>query len=168
MRLELFLTTLIAVASTLAGTALGMQDVHQHAHQHAQATVGAGHTAFGEPGKARDVTRTIDLSLLDTMIIVPARLAVTQGQTVRLRIKNSGKMTHEFVLGTRADITEHWQMMKAMPKMRHAEANAVSVAPGSTAEIVWRFSEPGKFLYVCLLPLHWEAGMQGVVSVSSR
>ena len=164
MRLELFLTSLIAVASTLAGTALGMQE----AHQHALSIVGAGQTAFGEPGNARDVTRTIELSLRDTMIVVPARLDVIQGQTVRLRIKNSGKMTHEFVLGTRADIAEHWQMMKAMPKMRHVEANAVSVAPGATAEIVWRFSESGKFLYVCLLPLHWEAGMQGVVSVSPR
>jgi len=164
MRLELLLTTMIAVASSLAGTALAVQEEHQHE----QTTVGAGQTAFGEPGNARDVTRTIELSLRDTMIVVPARLGVTQGQTVRLHIKNSGKLTHEFVLGARADIAEHWQMMKAMPKMRHAEANAVSVAPGTTAEIVWRFSEPGKFLYVCLLPLHWEAGMQGIVSVSPR
>jgi uncharacterized cupredoxin-like copper-binding protein len=124
-------------------------------------------TEFGSPGNARDVRRVIDVSLLDTMHIVPDRLSVKQGETVRLRITNSGATPHEFVLGTKKEIDEHHEMMRTMPTMKHADPNAVSVAPGTTADLIWRFSRPGTFLYACLIPGHWESGMQGTVTVGA-
>ena len=156
MRFVFALAVLSALATTATPAAPGMQQMQQHAPA----------TAFGNPGNAKDVTRVIDLSLRDTMTIVPDRLRIRQGQTVRLRITNAGKMPHELVLGTHQEILEHWNMMRTMPTMQHAEANAVQVAPGATAEIIWRFSKPGSFLYACLIPLHWEAGMQGTITVS--
>jgi uncharacterized cupredoxin-like copper-binding protein len=124
-------------------------------------------TEYGMPGNARDVQRTVDISLLDTMRIQPAQLAVRQGETVRLRIRNTGAVAHEFVLGTKEEIVEHRDMMRRMPTKMHDEANAVGVAPGGTADVIWRFSKPGTFLYACLVPGHWEAGMQGTVTVSA-
>jgi len=55
-----------------------------------------------------------------------------------------------------------------MPGMVHADASSASVAPGKSADIVWKFSAPGKFLYACLVPGHHEAGMEGAVTVAAR
>ena len=140
-------------------------------HQPAKATsamaAATQETEYGMPGNAKDARRIVEIRLLDTMRIEPARLRVTQGQTVRLRIRNSGVVPHEFVLGTEKEIAEHRDMMRTMPTMKSADANAASVAPGGTAELVWRFSRPGMFLYACLIPGHWEAGMQGTVTVTA-
>jgi uncharacterized cupredoxin-like copper-binding protein len=128
----------------------------------------ASHTAedsFGQPGKARDVTRTITITLRDAMRFEPATLQFSRGQTVRFHVINPGKLPHEFVLGTRTEIAEHAKEMQQMPNMAHTDPNAVRVAPGQSADLVWRFSVEGQFLYACLLPGHWEAGMQGTVTV---
>ena len=139
----------------------------EHAQGKSAKTAATQSTEFGSPGNARDVSRIIELSLRDTMRIEPNRLSALQGETWRLRIRNTGAVAHEFVLGTQAEIIEHRDMMRTMPAMMHDDANAVSVAPGATAELIWRFSKPGTFLYACLVPGHWEAGMQGTVTVSA-
>lgn len=126
----------------------------------------AADTDFGRQGKTREVTRTIDISMSDMMRFTPDSLNIKQGETVRLRIKNDGKVPHEFVLGTKAEITEHAELMKKNPEMEHADASAARVAPGKTSEIIWQFTKPGQFLYACLMPGHWDAGMQGTVTVT--
>ena len=163
MRFALTLALLFAVGNMGAQADPG----NGHPQSKPQMTVDPQATDFGHPGSAKDVTRVIDLSLRDTMSIVPDRLNLKQGETVRLRIRNIGKLPHEFVFGTHHEIIEHRDMMRTMPTMQAAEANAVSVAPGGTAEIVWRFSKPGAFLYACLVPGHWESGMQGTLTVSA-
>ena len=120
---------------------------------------------FGQPGLAKNVARTIPITLSDTMRFTPDKLSVKQGETIRLRITNAGKIPHEFVLGTREELAEHAQMMRQMPGMMHSDANAVQVAPGQSADIVWQFSRSGNFLFACLIPGHREAGMEGSVAV---
>jgi len=133
----------------------------------AHATVSHG-ASFGEPGTAKKVTRTVAIHMFDVMRFSPDALTFAQGETVRLHIVNDGKLLHEFVLGSRQEIDEHADMMRKMPGMMHADASSVSVSPGGSADIVWKFSQPGKFLYACLAPGHHEAGMQGVVTVTPR
>ena len=163
MHFALTLTLLLAMGNGGAQADPG----NGHPESKPQMTVDPQASVFGHPGNAKDVTRVIDLSLRDTMSIVPDRLNLKQGETVRLRIKNIGKIPHEFVLGTHQEIIEHRDMMRTMPTMQAAEANAVSVSPGGPGEIVWQFSKPGEFLYACLIPGHWESGMQGTVTVSA-
>ena len=124
-------------------------------------------SAFGRPGLAQDVTRTQTITLTDAMRFTPATLTVRRGETLRLRIVNAGKLPHEFVLGTAKEIEEHAEVMRRMPTMVHADASSVRVAPGHAAEMLWQFSEAGEFLYACLMPGHWEAGMQGRVVVAA-
>lgn len=126
----------------------------------------AEESAFGRQGMTKEVTRTIDISMSDMMRFTPDSLNVKLGETVRLRIKNNGKIPHEFVLGTKAEISEHAELMKQNPEMEHADANSARVAPGKTGEVIWQFTKPGKFLYACLIPGHWDAGMQGSVTVT--
>ncbi|MES2918732.1 MAG: copper-binding protein [Pseudomonadota bacterium] len=126
----------------------------------------APESAFGRQGITREVARTLDIAMTDAMKFTPATLDVKQGETVRLRIRNDGRIPHEFVLGTKDELTEHAELMKKNPDMEHADANTMRVAPGKTAEIIWQFTQPGTFLYVCLIPGHWDTGMQGTITVT--
>jgi len=130
----------------------------------------AGHgtheKAFGRKGDPKKVSRTIDLDMSDAMRFTPAELVVKQGETVRFRVKNSGKVMHEMVLGTMQELKEHAEMMKKNPGMHHAEANMLHVSPGKTQTLVWQFTNAGEFNYGCLIPGHFEAGMVGKVTVA--
>jgi uncharacterized cupredoxin-like copper-binding protein len=85
-----------------------------------------GHThgsadAIGVAGKASEVKRTVKVDMNDAMRFVPASVEVKQGETVRFLITNSGKLKHEFVLGTEKDLKEHYELMKKFPEMEHDE-----------------------------------------------
>ena len=56
-------------------------------------------------------------------------------------------------------------MMAAMPDMKHHDPNAVTVAPGGSATLVWRFTHAGEYEFACLVPGHYELGMHGTVAV---
>ena len=122
-------------------------------------------TAFGRTGDARKATRTIAVDMSDRMRFSPAAISVRQGETVRFVVKNSGKMMHEFVLGTMHELKEHSELMKKHPGMEHDEPYMAHVAPGKTETVVWQFTKAGEFHFGCLIPGHFEAGMVGKVAV---
>jgi uncharacterized cupredoxin-like copper-binding protein len=101
----------------------------------------------------------------DAMRFTPATLAFKKGETVRFIVTNSGKLLHEMVLGTPADLASHAQMMRNSPGMQHAQANLAHVPPGKSGTIVWQFNRSGEFNFACLQPGHFEAGMVGKVAV---
>ena len=70
-----------------------------------------------------------------------------------------------FVMGSLAELKEHAKIMTKFPEMEHDDPNAISVEPGKTGELVWRFTKAGKFDFACLVPGHFEAGMQGKIAV---
>ena|SRR6476646_5201378 len=151
--------------SLLMGVMLGLFAQLAAAQGHAgHATAGA---AVGRAGDPKKVSRTIDLDMSDAMRFAPAELAVKQGETVRFRLKNTGKVMHEMVLGTMRDLEAHAETMKKDPSMHHhGAANIVHVAPGRTAALVWQFTNAGEFHYGCLVPGHFEAGMRGSIKVA--
>lgn len=123
-------------------------------------------TPFGRPGKPSRVTRTIDVAMSDNMRFSPDNIDAKKGETLRLHITNKGGVEHEFVLGNKAELQEHADMMKQMPGMKHTDANSIQLAPGQSGDVVWTFSKMGSFLYACLLPGHWEMGMEGHITVA--
>ena len=129
---------------------------------------GHGDDAIGKPGVASKVSRTIQIDMTDNMRFNAAAVTAKQGETIRFVIKNSGKIKHEMVLGTEKDLKEHYEQMKKHPEMEHAEPNMVTLAPGKTGEIIWQFTKAGKVDFACLQPGHYEAGMKGLVTVSSH
>jgi uncharacterized cupredoxin-like copper-binding protein len=104
----------------------------------------------------------------DAMRFTPARITVKRGETVRFVARNDGKLMHEMVLGTRADLEAHAQMMRKFPDMEHEEPHMLHVAPGTSGEMGWRFTKAGEFLYGCLVPGHFEAGMVGTIVVTEK
>ena len=124
-------------------------------------------SAIGEPGKVASVTRTVQIDMTDAMRFTPASINAKQGETIRLVIKNSGKVKHELVLGTEKELKEHYEVMKKFPEMEHDDPNMVTVAPGKTGQVIWQFSKAGKIDFACLQPGHYEAGMKGAVAVAA-
>ena len=55
---------------------------------------------MGKPGNAIEITRTVAVEMNDTMRLIPARIEVKQGETIRITARNTGKVRHELVLGT--------------------------------------------------------------------
>jgi uncharacterized cupredoxin-like copper-binding protein len=125
-------------------------------------------TAFGREGDPKKASRTVSVDMSDQMRFKPAELTVRQGETVRFRVKNSGQVMHEMVLGTLDELKRHAEMMKKHLGMEHDEPYMVHVAPGKTGTFVWQFTKAGEFYYGCLVPGHFEAGMVGKVNVSAK
>ena len=144
-----------------AGTAwaAGAADGHAHGKGDHAASIGVA-------GQASKGTRTVSVDMTDAMRFNPSSVAVAQGETVRFVVRNLGKLKHEFVLGTEQELKEHSEVMKKFPEMEHADPNMVTVAPGKTGEVVWRFTKTGKVDFACLQPGHYDAGMKGAVAVA--
>lgn len=124
--------------------------------------------AVGQAGKAAEVTRSVTVDMTDEMRFIPSSITVKQGETVRISVSNSGKLKHEMVLGTEAELKEHYEAMKKFPEMEHDDANQVTVMPGQSREIIWKFTRAGKINFACLQPGHYEAGMKGAFTVSGK
>ena len=118
----------------------------------------------GDPAKAG---RTIMVDMNDTMRFTPARMQVKRGETVRFVVSNSGKTMHEMVIGTEEELKAHAELMKKHPGMEHDAPYMAHVAPGKKETITWTFDKPGTFMYGCLIPGHWEAGMKGTIVVGN-
>ena len=122
---------------------------------------------YGVPGLVQAVTRTVRIATLDTMRFSPSRVDVRPGQTVRFVIHNGGRITHEFVIGDRAEQRAHEAEMEAHPgmKMDH-DPNGLTLPPGSTRTLIWRFPRHAMTLeYACHEPGHFAAGMVGYIHV---
>ncbi|WP_342366251.1 cupredoxin family protein [Allopusillimonas ginsengisoli] len=100
------------------------------------------------------------------MRFTPSDIEVNAGGTVRFLIKNTGKIPHELVIGTIADLKAHAAEMQKMPGMQHAEPNMITLAAGKVGGLVWHFNQAGTVDFACLIPGHMEAGMVGKVKVS--
>lgn len=132
----------------------------------------AGHddeatSAIGEPGEVSQATRTVKVEMSDNMRFTPANFTAKQGETVHFVVHNGGQLKHEFVLGTQKALLEHYEYMKKNPEMEHADPNMITVAPGQSGEVTWRFTKAGTVAIGCLQPGHYDAGMKGSVRVAS-
>tara|TARA_R110001592_G_scaffold306512_2_gene579504 strand:+ start:1155 stop:1607 length:453 start_codon:yes stop_codon:yes gene_type:complete len=128
-----------------------------------------GHEEKKNPGAiastSENTTRTIEVTMDDTMRFTPSVLNVKKGETVRLVVKNIGQLKHELVIGEVAELKQHANMMKNMPNMKHDEDNAISLEANESGEIMWVFERTGKIDFSCLIPGHLEAGMNGKFNV---
>ena len=126
---------------------------------------GSKNASVGQPGIAKNVSRTIKVGMTDNMKFNPNSLQVRQGETIRFVVKNLGKTKHEMVLGTDQELQEHYKQMMKFPEMEHAEPNMVTLGAGQSGEIIWQFTNPGKVQFACLQPGHYDAGMKGSISI---
>jgi uncharacterized cupredoxin-like copper-binding protein len=153
--------------TTLGAAAIAIASSGACAHGEAASGHGAAHetTTFGQPGSPAQATRSVDISMSDSMRFAPARFTFREGETVRFVVHNRGVVDHELVIGNERALLEHAKAMRDSPDMDHVDANMVRVKPGAQGEITWTFDRPGHFGIACLVPGHYEAGMKGLVVV---
>jgi uncharacterized cupredoxin-like copper-binding protein len=147
-------THFLAVSLVVIGSVAFANGDHGHA------------SALGKPGGPKEVSRTVEITMSDTMRFNPSSVSVKRNETIRFVLKNEGKLRHEMVLGTIKELKEHAALMLKFPEMEHADPNQASVEAGKTGELVWQFTKAGTFDFACLQAGHFEAGMRGQVMVA--
>lgn len=163
------------VAYLSALGAAGAKAAHDSGHDMG----GIGHQhgsqfSFGSPAVPGAHDRVVRIKAQDAMRFSPAAITVKPGEVVRFEVTNTGRIRHEFVIGDATEQKEHeaemQAMMKKMPGMAmHDDANGISIAPGATKSITWRFPDkPMKIGYGCHEPGHFGAGMVGIVNVGGQ
>jgi len=160
------LMTLVAAALALHVASASAHGDEDHATPRRYDAAKVEETAFGHEGDPAKVRRVIPLGMSDAMRFTPADITVQRGETVKFVVHNDGRLLHEMVLGTPADLQAHAALMQKFPEMEHASANMAHVKPGADGQIVWQFTRSGEFSFACLQPGHFEAGMLGRVTVS--
>ena len=149
-----------AAALSLAG---GAAFAHGGAHDE--------NSLSGHPGKAKDATRTIAIEMKEYQFS-QAEMAFKEGETVKFVVTNTGRLKHEFTVGTIAEQAAHNAAMKDMSDMKHSAeehgampSNSVHVAPGEKREFTWTFAHAGKLKFECNYPGHADLGMEGNIVV---
>ncbi|WP_313076130.1 cupredoxin family protein [Melaminivora sp.] len=154
----------IAACALLAST--GAAFAHGDTGHSAATPAPAVQLPWGIAGQSAEATRTITVAMTDDMRFSPAHFSVRQGETVRLRVENRGRLLHEMVLGTPETLQKHADMMRERPGMEHAAPHMAHVAPGEAGDLPWRFNRAGTFDFACLVAGHYEAGMRGTFTVA--
>ncbi|CAG9183921.1 cupredoxin domain-containing protein [Cupriavidus pinatubonensis] len=153
----------LVVAFWLPASALpaGNEPEWWHGHGHG----GGGIAAVGKLGDPSKVSRTVVLTVSDGSPFAPSTITVKRGETVRFVVKNSGRVTHEMVLGTDSQLTElyHTRMQGGGKKL--TTSNAITINAGNSAELIWEFTKFGTISFGCLLPGHYDTGEKGTIIV---
>lgn len=124
-----------------------------------------GGRVLGEAADESDATREILVETLDELAFDPEMIDVEEGEVVTFVVENVGKTRHEFVLG---DETYQEMHEQDMSDGGHSDgvSNALSLEPGGSGKITWRFTESGEVSYGCHEPGHYDGGMVGTIAVS--
>ena len=160
--------SLIALIAAFAVAMPTIASAHEKEAHKKSAVVKKEQKEWGIAGDAKAVKRTIKLSMSDSMRFTPDKIDVKQGETVRITLKNDGKILHEMVIGTKKVLDEHAALMVKFPTMEHDEPYMAHIAPGKTGEIIWTFNKAGEFDFACLIAGHYQAGMVGKITVAAK
>ncbi len=134
--------------------------------QPSASSVAVGAPGVGGPAEADASVRTVEITALDAMTFEPATIEVAAGEAVTFKVTNTGETAHDFILGDDAMQRGYAEAMTHMPDgLPHDLPNAISLEPGETKELTWRFGDPGVLEYACHEPGHYEAGMRGQIRV---
>lgn len=120
----------------------------------------------GGPADANEASRTIEVTMLDSMSFEPAAINVSAGETVTFAVTNAGRRVHEFTLGDAAMQQQHAQAMAHIPAgVTHSFPNSLTLQPGETKRLTWRFGDAA-LEFACHQQDHYDAGMRGQVTIT--
>jgi uncharacterized cupredoxin-like copper-binding protein len=92
-------------------------------------------------------------------------LAVREGTTLELVVRNDDPIDHELIIGT-AEV--HRAHADGTELSHPPIPGEVSVRPGQVASTFYEFTEAGSIVYACHLPGHVAYGMEGTIEVVAR
>jgi uncharacterized cupredoxin-like copper-binding protein len=109
--------------------------------------------------------RTVEVEMRD-IAFAPTTLDVRAGEKVRFVFKNTGQVAHDAFIGDQAAQDAHEREMREGHGGHGKGSDAVTVAPGKTAQLVHTFDRPGQIIVGCHQPGHYTGGMKVVVNVA--
>ena len=126
-----------------------------------------GASMVGKVGLAENVTKVIKVEATDQMRFIYEPFEAKAGETIKFIVTNTGKIKHEFAVGTKDEHTAHGKMMMAMPNMKHgASSGMISIEPGKTETLIWEFSKAIPAQIACNVPGHYQAGMHSDIKIT--
>ena len=150
------LMKIVLISLSFTSTSLLATGSHDHSH------VGEKDMfAVGEPVEGKQPDRVFRVSMRDTMSFVfsPEFDSLREGEVIRFEVRNDGQIMHEFSIGNAEEQKQHAEMMRKMPNMKHEDPNTLSLEPGESGTITWRFEGGDTVVFACNIPGHYEAGM---------
>ena len=93
-------------------------------------------------------------------------LTVKAGETIRLIVRNTGNIPHEFMIMPADGMQAvNYRLERADWNLLEHEAlfEREIVLPGDSFEVVLQVEQPGMWMYMCMFPYHMQFGMMGMM-----
>lgn len=108
------------------------------------AAAAAGFTAGTAPANSEAESRVTLVA--KNFAFEPSKLTVEAGETLRIKFKNKGSLSHNLTF-------------------EELDAGTESIQTGNTRILKIQVDEPGTYEFVCTVPGHAQAGMKGKLVV---
>lgn len=119
-----------------------------------------GMSDVGMPAKGAKPDKVVHVLLSDDMkITFKKEVKIEPNDVVQFVVMNTGKIDHEFSIGSAAEQLKHREMMKTMSAHAHDSGSTVTVKPGKAKQLLWHFHGDNNVEFACNIPGHAEAGM---------
>ncbi|MEZ8281214.1 cupredoxin family protein [Vibrio splendidus] len=119
-----------------------------------------GMSEVGMPATGAKPDKVVHVLLSDDMkITFKNKVYIEPNDVVQFVVMNTGKIDHEFSIGSASEQLEHREMMKNMGNHAHDSGSTVTVKPGKAKQILWHFHGDNNVEFACNIPGHAEAGM---------
>ena len=92
----------------------------------------------------------------------PGTLRVEAGTTITFVVENDDPIDHELIIGDQAVQDRH---EKGTEPEHGARPGEITVPAEETRSTTYTFTEPGRLIYGCHLPGHYDYGMRGTIEV---
>ena len=119
--------------------------------------------------------RRVEVAMVD-VDFTPKSLEVAQGEEIQFTFTNDGKVRHEAYIGTPEDQADHEKEMAeggedsgghdAHGGGSGEDDKKITLDPGKSGDLTYRFDEAGTFEIGCHEPGHYAAGMKVTVTVT--
>ncbi|MGF1718515.1 copper-binding protein [Vibrio kyushuensis] len=120
-----------------------------------------GMSAVGMPAKGAQPNKVVHVVLSDDMkISFKGDVTIEPDDVVQFVVMNTGKIEHEFSIGSMDEQIKHREMMKMMTEHHdHSDGSTVMVQPGKAKQLLWHFHGDNNVEFSCNIAGHHEAGM---------
>ncbi|MBY8067634.1 cupredoxin family protein [Vibrio fluvialis] len=170
LALALSLTSPLALADMTHGDSQQSGMDHSMMSSDKMPQQGMDHSGMMNMGEMSDVgmsatgskpTKVVHVLLSDEMkITFKKEVDIQPNDVVQFVIMNTGKIDHEFSIGSAKEQLTHREMMRSMNGQHmHDSGNTVTVQPGKAKQLMWHFQGDNHVEFACNIPGHAEAGM---------
>ncbi|MEZ8778966.1 cupredoxin family protein [Vibrio splendidus] len=119
-----------------------------------------GMSEVGMPATGAKPDKVVHVLLSDDMkITFKNKVDIEPNDVVQFVVMNTGKIDHEFSIGSASEQLEHREMMKNMGNHAHDSGSTVTVKRGKAKQMLWHFHGDNNVEFACNIPGHAEAGM---------